>query len=303
MNPTRQNIWQVAGWYGLICDMVTGYETSEMRWRQVDLAAIGAEIFSTAAAAISASGRPEYKHKPLNSLVLYFERGCSDSASLGDIGLDDTATERLAVSITKPERVDEHDYSGKDKDIFLFPSFSDSMKNIIKQQIEIAGSKVVGEETDPSYYRVPACAVTTSYAMTHAKKRLVVDTNVYLPLPSVLIPQGCQFASAVVEHLRTKIYRTYPGHMPKQEGAFAAAQGGMTHRVGIGFGMRPPVNGHESKAWLEKYANWLRQSIEEMTFGPEEPKSAADFRGIGDSAMNDGILLIKTLDAIQRAKE
>lgn len=213
---------------------------------------------------------------------------------------DEVRSEKLVVSVTDPNRLDEYDITRKDSDIFLCRSISDGVKRIIGDQIQRACQKTIGER-DADYYRVPACAITTQYELEYLSGNgLSIDTTVHRPLMPMLI-SGRLFATEVAEYMRSEVYQKFPVSLPEIEKKYAGEEDSILHSAKISFATRPPLNGSEPKAWLEQYAKWLRQSIKQMTFGPEEPKSAAEFRGISDSAMDDGILLMKTLDAIRWA--
>lgn len=117
-----------------------------------------------------------------------------------------------------------------------------------------------------------------------------------------MLASGLIFAGEVMRYMKSELYQRFPVISPEKDEDDEDLYR-MQHAVKISFAARPPLNGAESKEWLEKYAKWLRYSIKQMTFGPENPKSSAEFRGIGDSAMDDGILLMKTMDAISRVQD
>lgn len=274
--------------------MKSSYELSEARQCQVDLAAIGAEIFAAGANALSEKRSQALMGKPIQCLRFYFERQC-----LGSQSENDPRIERLIFSVTDPNRIDEQDYSGKDADIFLFPTLSESLKNIIRRQVSIARGKKIGDGDGLAYYSVPACAVTASYEIRTSNNGLFVDTNTYQP-PLPLITSGYQFAKSVIDYIDSDTYKRYPSVLPKFDEVCAAAEGGIVHVVKLNYTNRPPVSGHESLPWLKKYATWLRWSIGENTYGSKDPKSSEELNPIGDIAMDDGILLIQTLDAIKQ---
>ena len=273
--------------------MKVTYETSEVRQRQVDMAALGTEIFTTAVTALTDKTPPGYEQKPLDCLVFDFTRVYPQSFSTPD---ETILSEKLRVSLTNPKRLDEYDYTGREGDIFVFPTMTDGVKNIITQEICRATKRLLG--TDTSDYRVPACATTTAYSIHYKNGQgAMVDSTDYKPLKELII-SGHIFAQDVMQYMQSEVYRKFPAVLPEIEKNHITESGGMLHSAKISFAARPPLNGKEPKFWLEKYAKWLQESIKEMTFGPESPKTSAEFTGIADSAMDDGIILMQTLDML-----
>jgi len=279
--------------------MRASYEISAIRKSQVDMAAVGAEIFALAIITLAQNTPQAYADKPLDCLVFDFERTYPKSPFCVQ---DDTiASEKLRVSLTDLKRLDEYDYTGQESDIFVFPTMTDGVKKLIHQQIKIAGEQTLSSAGNKQYY-MPACAITTKYSLGyHNGQGLEVDSADYRPLKQLLV-SGRIFAQEVLQYMHSEIYQKFPSGLPGIERDQAIEEGRMLHSAKISFAARPPLNGREPKAWLESYAKWLRSSIKQMTFGPEDPKSAKEFRGIADSAMDDGILLMCTVDAIRQAK-
>lgn len=278
--------------------MKKGYETSEVRQSQVDFAASGAEIFCMASTALALKLPRAYEDKPLNSLVFHFDRVYEDCQF--PMLPDEVKSESLVISVTDPTRIDEYDFSGKNYDIFIHRALPEGVKRNISDEVKRASQKTISGG-EGGYYNVPAYAITTQFKMQYRSgKKVSVDSTLYRPSMGLLIC-GSVFATDVVEYMRTETYQKFPASLPEIEKTRVAEVGGITHSANISFATHPPLNGKEPKEWLEKYADWLRQSIDKMTFGQDTPDTGTDFRGLSDSAMDDGIMLIQTLEAIKRA--
>jgi hypothetical protein len=262
---------------------------------RAELAEAGGQIFRDALGALAGNvDLPSlYEGKPLRCLHLNFGRSFAERRTPSQ--LDEIKTELMIVSVIDPEVIDASEEADALEEGFIHPRLPNYVKKYIRSEVKRVGDLVLRSGSIES---PPNCALETEYIVQYFNGTTkTVNTHEYTP-NSILLTSGHSFAGEVHSYMQTEFYTRHPSqyHALYDENS----DGHITHTITIPYSTRPPINGHEQQSWLEGYAKYLRKSIDQRTYGPKEPQSAAEFRGIADTAMDDGILLLNALDALQR---